>query len=236
VSAYLIWQRRAELRTDGSRGSIWGYVVLVFGLILLILGQAATFGYPARLSLIIVLSGLILFMAGSTVLRRLGFPLAYLLFMVPLPVLLLNQIAFPLQLLAAKLATGALDILNIPVLREGDIITLPFVRLEVVEACSGIRSIVSLLALAVIFAYFTQRGWVARVGLTLSAIPIALLTNAARIALSGILVQTIGPRMALGFYHTFSGLLIFALAFGLLALEALIIRRISGGEPVAVRT
>jgi len=147
--------------------------------------------------------------------------------MVPLPDMILDRIAFPLQLMAAKLATGTLDLVNIPVLREGNIISLASVQLEVSEACSGIRSLVALLALAAIYAYLTQKRWVPRFGVFLSAIPIALVANAARVTLTGVLVEWFGPGMALGFYHAFSGLLIFVLAFGLLAVSSLTISRIA---------
>lgn len=222
ISAYLIWDRRHQVRRCRTRVSIWGYVALVLGLALLIIGQAATFGFAVRLSLLVVLAALVLFLVGPDVLRVLTFPLAYLLFMVPLPAPILNQIAFPLQLMAAKLATGTLDVMNIPVFREGNIIDLASVRLEVTEACSGIRSLVSLLALAVIFAYLTQKTWGPRLAVALSAIPIALVTNAARVTLTGVLVAAISPQMAMGFYHAFSGLLIFVLAFGLLTTEGLL--------------
>jgi len=233
VSAYLIWQRREQLRKCWVKGSAWGYLVLLVGLILLIVSQAGTFGFPARLSLLVVLTGLTLFLGGSEILRVVSFPLAYLLFMIPLPAPALNQIAFPLQLQAARLATSTLDLLNVPVLREGNIINLPLMRLEVAEACSGIRSLISLLALAVIYAYFTQTRWGPRLALALSAIPIALVANAARVTLTGVLVETVDPRLALGFYHTFSGVVIFGLAFGLLVLEGLALSRL--GDRGAVR-
>src|SRR2546430_6984348 len=140
-----------------GKGSAWGYLVLLVGLILLIVSQAGTFGFPARLSLLVVLTGLPLFLGGSELLRVVSFPLAYLLFMIPLPAPALNQITFPLQLQAARLATSTLDLLNVPVLREGNIINLPLMRLEVAEACSGIRSLISLLALAVIYAYLDRK-------------------------------------------------------------------------------
>lgn len=228
VSAYLIWQRRERLQHILVKGSAWGYPVLLAGLILLIVSQAGLFGYPARFSLLVVFTGLTLFLGGPKVLRVVAFPLAYLLFMIPLPAPALNQIAFPLQLQAARLATGTLDVLNVPVLREGNIIDLPSMRLEVAEACSGIRSLISLMALAVIYAYFAQTKWGPRLVLALSAIPIALVANAARVTLTGVLVETVDPRVALGFYHTFSGVVIFGLAFGLLALEGLALSRLTG--------
>lgn len=227
VSAYLLWERRQALSRCSLRGSAWGYGVLVAGLALLVAGQAAKFGYPVRLSFIVVLAGLTLFLAGAKALRIVAFPLAYLLFMIPLPAPVLTKIAFPLQLLAAKVATAALDLLNVPVFREGNIVNLAAARLDVVEACSGIRSLVALLALATIFAYFSQRTWQARLILVLSAIPIAIVANAARVALTGVLAQTFGVTAALGFYHEFTGLLVFGVAFALMMAVGGILARLA---------
>lgn len=217
MSAYLVWERRRQLARHPAETSPWGYAVLVLGLALLIVGQAAAFGYPVRVSFIVTLAGLILLLAGPHVLRISTFPLAYLMFMIPLPAPVLNKIAFPLQLLAARVATGTLDLLNIPVLREGNIIDLAATRLEVTEACSGIRSLVALIALAVIMAYFTQRTWRARLILAASAVPIAVVANAFRVTLTGVLAQVFGVAAAMGFYHLLSGWAIFLLAFVLLA-------------------
>lgn len=233
ISGYLVWERRRALSECRTQGSPWGYAVLLLALCLLIVGQAATFGYPVRLSFIVVLAGLTLYFAGTQVLRILAFPLAYLLFMIPLPAPVLTKVALPLQLFAARVATSVLDMLNVPVFREGNIIDLAATRLDVVEACSGIRSLIALLALATIFAYFTQRTWRSRLALTLSAIPIAVVANAARVALTGLLTQTVGLAAAMGFYHEFSGLLIFAVAFGLMVATGLVMSRV---EPEARKT
>jgi exosortase len=219
VSAYLVWERRDALARAVRRPSAWGYLVLVTGLAMLVAGELAAFGYPGRLSLPVVLAGLVLLLGGPALLRVLAFPLAYLLFMLPLPVPLFTAIAFPLQLLAASVASAVLDLAGVPVFREGNIIHLAYTRLEVVEACSGIRSLISLGALAVVFAYFTQRGWWRQAVVVLSAIPIALATNALRIAVTGVLAHRIGLAAAMGFYHTFSGWLIFVLALGVLVTE-----------------
>lgn len=217
LAAYLVWDRRDELRRAAARVAPAGFILLLTGAILFVLGQAATFGYPSRLSLVISLAGLVAFLYGPQVLRLAAFPLAYLLFMIPLPAPLLTLVAFPLQLLAARTATTALDLMNVPVLREGNIIDLPSTRLEVTEACSGIRSLVALLGLAVIFAYFTRKTWRDRIILSCSAIPIAIIANAARIVTTGVLAQLFGPGAAHGFYHVFSGWIIFLVAFALLA-------------------
>ncbi len=226
ITAYLVWERREALQRSGDRGNAWGYVLLVASIALLMVGEAATFGYAARVSFLLALAGLIVFLRGADALRIVTFPLAYLLFMIPPPAVVMNAVAFPLQTMAAKLATNTLDVLGVPVFREGNVIALAAVRLEVTEACSGIRSLVALLALAVIFAYLTQRRWGPRVFLALSAVPIAIVTNAARITLTGVLVEIFGPGAGLGFYHEFSGLVIFVLAFLLLAAEGLVLSRL----------
>lgn len=225
IAAYLVWERREQLRGAPVRVTPWGALVLVAGCALLVLGQAATFGYAVRLSLLLVLAGLVVLLVGVRVLKILAFPLAYLMFMIPLPFPVLNRIAFPLQTVAARSATTTLDLLGVPVFREGNIIDLPSIRLEVVEACSGIRSLISLLALAVIYAYFVRRSWRDRIVLSLSAIPIAIVANAARVALTGVLAQAFGPQAAQGFYHVFSGWLVFIVAFAILAAEERLLPR-----------
>jgi len=235
ISAYFLWERRDALQRTPVRGSAWGYVLLVLSAGLLIVGEAASFGYAARVSLLVALAGLILFLRGAEALRIAAFPLAFLLFMIPPPAIVMNQIALPLQLLAAKFATGTLDALGVAVLRQGNVIALAPVRLEVTEACSGIRSLVALLALAVLFASLSRRRWEIQALITLSAIPIALITNAARITVTGVLVDTVGPSAGMGFYHEFSGLVIFLLAFVLLAVETVALSQF-GRAPVGART
>lgn len=216
VSAYLVWERRHALTALRPRSSLWGYPLIVLAVAMLVVSEAAAFGYPGRLSLPILLAGLALFLGGREYLRILAFPIAFLLFMLPLPVPVFNAVAFPLQMFAARVATATLDLLNIPVLREGNVITLAFIKLEVTEACSGIRSLISLLALATIYAYVAHQGALRRGLLVLSAIPIAIATNSGRVALTGILAHAAGVPAAMGFYHMFSGWLVFAVGFGLL--------------------
>ncbi|HET7263278.1 MAG TPA: exosortase A [bacterium] len=218
ISGYLLWERRRQLMRCRIETSAWGYPVLLLGLALLIVGQASAFGYPVRLSFLVTVAGLTMLLAGRDALRIAAFPLIFLLFMIPLPAPVLNKVAFPLQLLAARVAGTTLDLANIPVLREGNIIDLANSRLEVTEACSGIRSLVALLALAVVFAYFSQKTWRSQAALVASAIPIAVVANAARVTLTGVLAQIFGSEAAMGFYHLFSGWLIFVVAFGLMVM------------------
>jgi exosortase len=212
LSAYLAWDRRAEWLPLPARPNPWGAALLGAGLLMLMLGLGGAELYLQRTSFIVVLAGLVLLLAGTAILRRLAFPILFLLFMVPLPAIVINAVAFPLQLLAAKTATFCLFNLGIPVLREGNIIALAGTRLEVAEACSGIRSLQALLALGSIFAYFSQSQPWKRWTLVVLSVPIAITANALRVSGTGVLAQYWGAAAAEGFYHTFSGWLIFVVA------------------------
>jgi len=176
--------------------------------------------FITRVSLIVVLAGSVLFLFGWRMLGLVAFPIAFLVLMIPIPAIIFNQIAFPLQILASKFGEVVLQAANIPVLREGNIIALANVRLEVAEACSGIRSLISLLTLGIVYGYFTDSRPVVRICIALSAIPIAIVANGARVAGTGIAAHVYGPEAALGFFHTFSGWLVFVVAFALMFLFA----------------
>jgi exosortase D (VPLPA-CTERM-specific) len=150
--------------------------------------------------------------------------------MIPPPAIVFNAIAFPLQLFAARTATASLDLLDIPVYREGNLITLANTALEVAEACSGIRSLVTLLALATTLAYFTQRGLWRGAALVLSAIPIAIVANASRVAGTGVLAHFYGPQVAQGFFHTFSGWFLFLVAAILLGMTGTLLAKLPGRQ------
>ena len=231
VSAYLLWQRRDQLRGCGSTPSVLGYPVILLGIALLILGQAAVVGYLMRVSLLVVIAGLILFFSGARALRVAGLPLAYLLFMIPLPFILFDRITLPLQFVASNLATSALDLAGIPAYQEGNIITLTSGQLGVAEACSGIRSILALGAIGTVYALLAFPDLWRRATIILSTVPIAIVTNAARVAVTGVLADLVGLKTAMGFYHTFSGLAIFALAALMLAFEGRILVRIASSAP-----
>jgi len=155
----------------------------------------------------------VLFMFGWRHLRILAFPLLFLLLMIPLPAIVFNKIAFPLQLLASRAGEFALSSVDIPVLREGNVLVLANTSLEVAEACSGIRSLISLLTLGIVFGYLADsRGWV-RTVVALSTIPVAVVSNGARVAGTGIAAHRFGPAAAQGFFHEFSGWAVFIVAF-----------------------
>jgi len=226
MSAYFVWERRERLLALPLAPNVWGVGVLGFGLIMLLIGSVGAELYTQRTSLIVVLAGLALLVLGREFLRVLVFPIVFLLFMVPLPAIVVNAVSFPLQLFAAKTAVFCLYNFGIPVLREGNVIVLAGTTLEVAEACSGIRSLQALLALGTVFAYFSQRVMWKRWVLVLLSIPIAIVTNAFRVTGTGVLANYWGIEAAEGFYHTFSGWLIFVLAFVMLLGSGAILARI----------
>jgi exosortase len=218
VAIYLAWERRRRLADLVQKPTAWGLVIIIGSLASLTGGILGAELFMTRISMIGTLAGVVLFLFGWEHLRALAFPLAFLVLAIPLPAIIFNQIALPLQLLASRVGESALTTFDIPVLREGNVLILANTSLEVAEACSGIRSLVSLLTLGLVFGYFADaRGWVRSV-IAVSTVPVAILTNAARVAGTGIAAQRFGPEAADGFLHEFAGWAMFAAAFGLLAL------------------
>jgi exosortase len=172
--------------------------------------------FLSRISIIGVLVGAVLFVLGWGHLGRLAFPLAFLLLMIPIPAIIFNQIAFPLQLLASHTGEVVLRTLHIPVLREGNVMILANTSLEVAEACSGIRSLISLLTLGIVYGYFLDARFLIRFLIAAATIPVAIVTNALRVAGTGVAAHYYGPDAAAGFFHEFSGFIVFAAAFALL--------------------
>jgi len=227
LALYFAWERRRQLQALTPRPSIRGLVIVMAGLAVLIVGILGAEFFLTRASLIAVIYGAIVFLFGSDYARVLRFPIAFLVLMIPLPAIVFNQIAFPLQLFASRFGVAAMQVANVPVLREGNVITLAHTTLEVAEACSGIRSLISLLTLGIVYGYFADsRSWV-RVAIAASTVPIAIVANGARVAGTGILAHTRGPEAALGFFHTFSGWLVFVSAFGLLFIVVSLLRRVA---------
>lgn len=209
---FVLWQNRAKLNAIAPAPSWSGLPLVMLSLLMLILGVLGAELFFSRVSLLILLAGLIILFQGWTFFRAVLFPWAFLFLMVPIPSLILQQVTFPLQLLAAKLATALLDVAGVPVLRQGNVIVLASMPLDVAEACSGIRSLLTLVTLAIIYGYLMEtRTWV-RVILAVSALPIAVAANGFRIFGTGLLVQYWDPDKAEGFFHAFSGWLIFVVA------------------------
>jgi exosortase len=208
-SAYLVWQKRETLLRIQLAPAWSGIAVMALGLVVLVLGVYGSELFLSRISLLILLAGLVLGFGGPRFLKELRFPLLVLLLAIPLPAIIFNQITFPLQILASKLASALLPLFGVPVLREGNVIHLPVMNLEVAEACSGIRSLMSLFTLAVFYGYFLENSRLRRVLIVLASIPIAIAANAVRILGTGLCVQYWDPDKALGFFHEFSGWVIF---------------------------
>ena len=217
-AVYFAWLRRRDLAALPNRPHWVGLVLVLGSLAVLLAGRLGAELFLARVSLIGLIAGAVVFLYGLAHLRVLAFPIAFLLLMVPLPAVVFNQMAFPLQLLASSAGEGVLSASGIPVLREGNILVLPTTTLEVVEACSGIRSLVSLLTLALILGKLTEPRLWARVVLAVLALPVAIAANAARVAGTGLTAEWISPQAAEGFFHEFSGWVMFVVAFALLLL------------------
>jgi len=208
-AAFLIWEKRKTLLAIKPAPSWGGIAVMAFGIAVLLLGVYGAELFLSRISLVILLAGLVLYFGGHRFLIELRFPLLILILAIPLPSLILNQITFPLQIFASKVASGLLPIFGVPVLREGNIIELPLMKLEVAEACSGIRSLMSLFTMAVFYGYIMEKSITRRVVLALASIPIAIAANVVRILGTGLCVQYWDPDKAMGFFHEFSGWVIF---------------------------
>ncbi len=223
-SGFLVWQRRKQLAALSPDGSWIGLPVLLTGLGALLLGEIGAENFLMRSSLIAVLAGLVLFHFGRQVFQLVAFPLLFLFFMIPLPATLFYAAAFPLQNLAARNAAWTLDTLGVPVLLDGNVIHLTKLSLGVAEACSGIRSLISLFSVAVAWAFLTLPGVVAMAVFVAAVIPITIVANAGRIVLTGLVGQWFGVDYAQGFFHTFSSWLVFVFAFVCLAAIHALIR------------
>lgn len=216
IALYLAWERRARLAATLPKPSVVGLFLVAASVLVLGAGVLGAELFLTRISMLGVLAGIVLFVYGWQHLRILAFPLAFLVLMIPIPAIIFNRIAFPLQILASRFGELALSIAGVPVLREGNVITLSNTSLEVAEACSGIRSLISLLTLAIVYGYVVERRNWARWALAFASIPVAIAANGFRVAGTGIAAHFYGPEAAQGFFHEFSGWLVFVVAFVLL--------------------
>ncbi len=215
VAGYIAWQKRRELLSGASSPCWWGLLVVAYGAFQLAVATLGAELFLARTAFVISLIGVVLTLGGWRLLRLLAFPLFLLFFMVPIPAILYNQVTFPLQLVASQVADSTLSLLGIPVLREGNILELASQRLNVVEACSGIRSLLSLSFLSLVYAYFFDKKVWMRAVLLVATVPIAIVANSARVTLTG-LVSEYDPELARGIFHYASGWVIFMVALVIL--------------------
>jgi exosortase len=258
IIGYILWSQRERLaRTVGSPATALGVMAVLMALVGLWAGTAGAELFIQRISLVLMLVGVVLYLWGFQLLRLLMVPFVLLLLAIPIPAIIFNKIAFPLQLFASRCAVWAMGLFDIPVLRQGNVIELMPLgaretkRLEVVEACSGIRSLMTLVTLAVVFAYFThprsgsgldnsQSSFISRLTLrlksygfwrstllVLSAVPIAIITNAGRVSGTGVLAHYYGTSVADGFFHSFSGWVVYVVAFVMLFAVGLLLDKLT---------
>jgi exosortase len=211
--AFLLWSDRDRWRAHAFRPENFGLAIMLFAIGLRILGMLGAELFVARLSLVILIAGIVLFLAGRQVLRLMAFPIGYLLFMIPLPAIVYYQLTLPLQLWASRLGATGLVALGIHTVRQGNLLYLPNCTLNVVEACSGIRSLLSLLAVAVAYGYFAERSTWKRCVLAIVSVPVAIATNGLRLVATGVLSYFFGPSVDSGAVHAALGLGFFAAAF-----------------------
>lgn len=215
VVGYIIWQMKDELLAIPLKTNWWGLLIVLLGAAQSLVATLGVELFLSRSALILTLTGAVCLLGGTALLKKLAFPLFLLCFMVPLPTVVFNAITFPLQILATQLAAFALTVLNVPVLREGNVLELPTQKLSVVEACSGIRSLLSLTFLSLVYGYFFEKKTGIRVAIFAATLPIAIVANGARVTATGILSQ-IKPELAEGFFHESTGWVIFMIALGIL--------------------
>jgi len=225
-AGYVLWSERDRWSTEPFRPNNFGLAIMLFAIGLRILGMLGAELFMARLSFVILISGVVLFLAGRQALRSIAFPIGYLLFMIPLPAILYYQLTLPLQLWASRLGATGLVTLGIHTVRAGNLLFLPNCTLNVVEACSGIRSLLSLLAAVVAYGYLAEQKTWKRSVLAIASIPIAIATNGLRLVATGVLSYFFGPTVDSGVVHAALGLGFFALAFVLI----LLIHRILGSH------
>ena len=226
LSGYVLWRQRERWMKSEIKPNNFGFLVLLGAIGLLLIGSLGAELFTSRISLLVLIGGMVLFLAGWRFLRAVSFPLGFLIFMIPLPTIVYNQITFPLQLLASRFATFWLELLDVPVLRDGNILVLSNYSLEVVEACSGIRSLMTLISLAVIYGYFLERRLWVRILLVVLMVPSAIVSNAIRIMGAGMMAHRFGPAAAEGFLHEFSGWVIFLVSLLLLFAFHWILRQV----------
>ena len=215
VAGYIVWKRRSLLASIKPIPNYWGLALAIAGALLMMVGTLGAQIFIARVAFLVSLVGAVLFLGGTGLLRALAFPLFLLLFMIPIPAIIYARITLPLQLFASSVAENILGLIGIPVLRDGNVLELASQRLSVVEACSGIRSLLSLSFLSLVYGYlFDKKAWM-RWALLAGTIPIAIAANASRVTLTG-LISEYRVDLAQGFFHTLEGFVLFIVSLLLL--------------------
>ncbi len=216
ISLFMVYTLRDRLAKEPISGSWLGLLLLVPGLLLLLAGKIGSEFFVQRFSFLLCLMGIVLLLAGKRMAVVLLAPVAYLFFMIPLPAIIWNKLAFPLQLFGSALTENMIRLLGIPVFREGNVLHLVETSLEVVAACSGLRSLVTMFALAALLAFLSNMSLWKRFLLFFCAAPVAIIANIVRLSGTALLASKYGAVVAHGFLHDFSGMVVFVIGLGLL--------------------
>lgn len=233
ISGYLLWRKRQELAALDVTPNKLGIFFILAGIILFVVGNGASEYFTVRFSLVVTIFGMTLYFFGNNIIRRAWFEILFLVFMIPIPYVLYYSATFPMQLLASKVTGTILNLIGMPAIRQGNMIHLPNQSLEVAEACSGMRSMMSLLALGAIYAYMTQKSLLAKVILFVSTIPIAVCGNVFRVFATGIIVYVSDANVTAEPLHSIMGASVFMVAFILLFFFGIILKRIFEGKAAA---
>lgn len=212
VAVYMVWHKKEILNTIEIKPSTPGLFVIIFGMLCYLAGTIGAELFVMRSSMIITIAGMVIYLLGIKMFKTIFIPIIYLFIMIPIPAIIWNKLAFPLQLFAADLSSDVIDMIGIPVLREGNVLHLANTTLEVVDACSGLRSLTSLLALSGAFAYIAPLGNLKKWILFFFAVPIAVIVNIVRLTITAAMAIYIGPEAAQGFLHEMSGIIVFVVA------------------------
>jgi exosortase D (VPLPA-CTERM-specific) len=226
VAAFLVWQQKDRLEQMLFCGSWWGVAVVLLGGLLLLLGQFATIYTIIQYAYVVTLCGLVLAFTGTKPFRLLAVPLLILLFMIPLPQFLLANLSTKLQLLSSQIGVWFIRLFDISVFLEGNVIDLGGYKLEVAEACSGLRYLFPLMTLGFLMAYFYKGALWKRIVLFLSSIPITVFMNSLRVGIIGVTVDRWGAEMAEGFLHEFQGWVIFMISAALMLAEIAVLNHL----------
>jgi exosortase len=213
ISLYFIWRSRHAINLEEAEISYTGLGIFLFGLLLYLIGYAGRIEFLSRISFVTAIIGFVLYNFGFHVFKKIAFPLCFLYLMIPIPVSIESIVSFRLQLWATRISSSIIEAFFIPVIREGNILKFSNCSLEVAEACSGIRSLTAYITLACIFGYLMKGSLMRRSLLILIAVPLAFLVNIVRVVGTGLLAARFGPKVAMGFLHEFSGILVFILGF-----------------------
>lgn len=218
ISIFIIWQKRKELSQLPLKPLNWGWFLFLGGLLIHIISTLWQVNFTSAFSFMLTLVGLVMLFFGKNYLRQLLFPILFLLFMIPLPAVAIANLSFRLKIFVAQIATFTINKLGVPAIREGSLIRTMHSQIMVEDPCSGIRSLIALIALGALMAYYSKLSRAKKTVLFISSVPIAASTNIIRIIALSMVSEIYGEKYVTGFFHDAMGILVFVFAFLSLAL------------------